>query len=148
MNLSSIAKKNCYYSLNCVGAATKDALKIEFKTYYTTPGMANGQPGLGVGTLEEIDLPPLDGNEISTPILSQYSSKLVHFDASSNNDTGAGTTYEIPALFDKQSSHWEFYTYDHMIQKIRRDSKLMLIRYRPPLKHLLLGLGQIGYPLK
>ena len=67
MNLSSIAKKNCYYSLNCVGLATVDAFKIEFKSYYTSPNPA------GMVSVEEVDLPPLDGNTEQTDI----SSKLI-----------------------------------------------------------------------
>ena len=109
MNLSSIAKKNCYYSLNCVGSATVDAFKIEFKSYYTSPSP------FGIATVEEVDLPPLDGNTTQTDMSSGYSEKFQHVDAVYLDDSGAGSSYETPTLDKKKSSYWEFYEYDQTV---------------------------------
>ena len=108
MNLSSIAKKNCYYSLNCVGLATVDAFKIEFKSYYTSPDP------FGMMSVEEVDLPPLDGNTAQTDISSEYSQKFQHVDAEylGYDAFGSGFTYEAQTLDKKSSSYWKFYEYN------------------------------------
>ena len=96
MILPNKSKKTCYYSIGTIGGASRDPVRREFGAYYTDP------PGLGLGEIQEIDLPPLDGNTELSNITGQYVGKFIQVNGE----------YEGKDLLSLSTVLWKFADYD------------------------------------
>ena len=99
MILPNKSKKTCYYNIGTIGAASLDPVRREFGAYYTAP------PGIGLGQIQEIDLPPLDGNTEPSNVIGQYVGKFIQvngeYDGKDDKD-----------LFSLSTVLWKFADYD------------------------------------
>jgi hypothetical protein len=102
MILPNKSKKTCYYSIGTIGAASLDPMRREFGAYYTAP------PGLGLGEVQEIDLPPLDGNTETSNIVGQYVGKFIQVN-------GEYEGKDAKDLFSLSTVLWKFADYDKAI---------------------------------
>ena len=96
MILPNKSKKTCYYNIGAIGAVSRDPVRREFGAYYAVP------PGLGLGEVQEIDLPPLDGNTEPSNIVGQYVGKFIQVNGE----------YEGKDLFSLSTALWKFADYD------------------------------------
>ena len=104
MILPNISKNTCYYNIQSIGIVSRDPMRREFSSYYTSPG-------IGIGEIQEIDLPPLDGNNEPSDIIGAYTEKFVQKNGEYVEDANSNTTYEVPTLFNLTTVLWNFSDY-------------------------------------